>query len=71
MNVFDKLFGAGPAVTVIMKLGFMPKDSDYFELTSEQYESYYKTEGYTDALLLSTLMRLNCGSLTLHDRLRA
>lgn len=26
----------------------MPKDSDYFELTSEQYESYYKTEGYTD-----------------------
>lgn len=48
MDIFDKLFGAGPAVIAIMKLGFMPKDSDFYELTSEQYESYYKTEGYTD-----------------------
>ena len=59
MDVFDILFGAGPAVIEIMKLGFMPKDSDFYELTSEQYESFYKTEGYTDEKVFVLLPQEN------------
>lgn len=34
MDIFDLFFGAGPAVHTIMKLGFIPKDEDFLELTA-------------------------------------
>ena len=48
MNGFDLLFGAGPAIRTIMELGFMPHDDDLLELTADQYESFFRTNGYTD-----------------------
>ena len=48
MDLFDKLFRAGPAVQVIFKLGFMPKEKDFYELTPKQYECYYLHECQTE-----------------------
>ena len=48
MEVWDLLFGAGPAVKAIMRMGFMPKDEDFLELTAEQYEKFFEKEGYTE-----------------------
>jgi len=44
MNAFDLLFGAGPALVEIYKMGFRPKEEDFLEMTTEQYEKYYKSE---------------------------
>ena len=55
MNLFDILFGAGPAVTKIMILGFMPKDEDFLELTPEQYQKFYEQEGYTEEKVYALL----------------
>ena len=44
MNAFDLLFGAGPALAEIYKMGFRPKDEDFLEMTPEQYEKYYENE---------------------------
>lgn len=46
-NVFDLLFGAGPALREIYKLGFMPKEEDLLEMTPEQYEKFYENEENT------------------------
>ena len=48
MDLFDLMFGAGPAITKIMELGFMPKDGDFLELTPQQYQKFYEQEGYTE-----------------------
>ena len=38
MDVFDMLFGlGGQAVVAVFKLGFLPKEGDFLELTEEQY----------------------------------
>ena len=55
MNLFDILFGAVPAVTKIMALGFMPKDEDFLELTPEQYQKFYEQEGYTEEKVYALL----------------
>jgi len=41
MGLLDLLFGAGPAITKIMTLGYMPKDDDFLELTPQQYEKFF------------------------------
>jgi len=43
MNAFDLLFGAGPALVEIYKMGYRPKEEDFLEMTTEQYEKYYYT----------------------------
>lgn len=48
MNLYDLFFGAGPALQVIFKLGYMPKDSEFYELTCEQYKAFFESCGYTD-----------------------
>ncbi|MCD8267299.1 MAG: hypothetical protein LUD46_01730 [Parabacteroides sp.] len=48
MDLFDLFFRAGPAVQVIFKLGFIPKESEFYELTRQQYQDYFDTVGYTD-----------------------
>jgi hypothetical protein len=42
MSLLD-MFATLNGVTVIFKLGFIPKDDDLYELTPEQYEHYYAT----------------------------
>ena len=44
---WDLLFGAGPALQVIYKIGFRPKEDDFYELTAEQYEKYLQDTGDT------------------------
>ena len=55
MDIWDLFFGAGPAVHTIMKLGFMPKDEDFLELTTEQYLQFFEKEGYTDEKVYALL----------------
>ena len=55
MDFFDLIFGAGPAITKIMGLGFMPKDEDFLELTAEQYAKLYEQEGYTEEKVYALL----------------
>ena len=55
MGLFDLLFGAGPAITKIMALGFMPKDEDFLELTPEQYEKFYAQNGHTEEKVYALL----------------
>lgn len=55
MDLFDLLFGAGPAITKIMTLGFMPKDDDFLELTPQQYKKFYEQEGYTEEKVYALL----------------
>ena len=55
MDFFDLIFGAGPAITKIMELGFMPKDEDFLELTAEQYRKFYEQEGYTEEKVYALL----------------
>jgi hypothetical protein len=43
-DMFSKLNG----VMAIFKLGFIPKDSELYELTPEQYERYYATAAEDD-----------------------
>lgn len=42
MDLYDLFFGAGPGITILMKLGFMPQRSDFHELTPAQYLKYYQ-----------------------------
>ena len=42
-SVLDIFFSAG-AIQAIFKLGFIPEDDEFFELTSEQYQAYYALE---------------------------
>ena len=46
-NIFDMIFTLGQ-VTGIFKLGFVPEDEELYELTPEQYEAYYATNGDED-----------------------
>ena len=55
MDFFDLLFGAGPAITKIMSLGFMPKDDDFLELTPQQYKKFYEQEGYSEEKIYALL----------------
>lgn len=48
MDLFDLLFVAGPAVQVIFKLGYVPEESEFYEMTSQQYQEYFDTIGWTD-----------------------
>lgn len=48
MHPFDLLFGAGPALMQIFKMGYYPQESDYKELTPDQYAAYYSRYGHTD-----------------------
>ena len=39
LDIFNPLKGA----MILFRLGFIPKESDFLELTCEQYEHYYNT----------------------------
>ena len=44
MNPLDLFFGTGDAVRMIFKLGYVPEESEFYELTCEIY-------GHTDEKL--------------------
>ena len=48
MDIFDLFFRTGPAIQVIFKLGFMPGENEFYELTCQQYQDYFETFGHTD-----------------------
>jgi len=43
MSSFFDMFSTLNGVVAIFKLGFVPKDSEFYELTTEQYQHYYTT----------------------------
>lgn len=44
-GLFSPLRGA----MILFKLGFIPKEDDFLELTSEQYQHFYNTAGDADS----------------------
>ncbi len=48
MPSFLDIFSTLNGVVAIFKLGFVPKDSEFYELTSEQYQHYYATAAGAD-----------------------
>lgn len=48
MNGFDLLFGSiGPALNFIFKIGYIPVEDDFLELTEEQYAAFTRQCGET------------------------
>ncbi len=45
MDLYDLLFGIGPATQMMFKIGFHPKNDDFLELTAEQYEEFSQENG--------------------------
>lgn len=46
MDAFDLLFGpVGPALNFIFSIGYIPDESDFLELTEEQYASLIRQHG--------------------------
>lgn len=48
MDLFDLFFRTGPALQVLFKLGYMPKDEEFYEMTCQQYQHYFDMYGHTD-----------------------
>lgn len=49
MDAFDLLFGpVGPALIYIFKIGYIPNQDDFLELTEQQYAAYFKQCGDTN-----------------------
>lgn len=55
MNLFDLFFVTGPAIQVIFKLGYVPKDEEFYELTYQQYQRYFETFEATDEKIFMLL----------------
>jgi hypothetical protein len=47
MDFLDLLGGTGQALMFIFKLNHVPTESEYYELTHEQYQRYFEQCGYT------------------------
>jgi hypothetical protein len=43
MNEFLDMFSTFAGVQVIFKLGYVPQDDEYYELTPEEYDKFYAT----------------------------
>ena len=54
-TAFDLLFGIGPALQSLFRLGFRPQEEDLHELTCEQYESYFRQNGHTNEKVYALL----------------
>lgn len=48
MNPLDLFLGTGDAVRMIFKLGYVPEESEFYELTCDQYKHYFEIYGHTD-----------------------
>jgi len=70
MNWLDDMFAPIKGLMAIYRLGFVPKDSEFYELTSEQYDKYFATaQGAEEHVNLKLYMVLpddikTCNELT-------
>lgn len=55
MNFFDLFFGTGNAIRVIFKLGYMPKEDEFYELTCQQYQHFFEMFGQTEEKIFMLL----------------
>ncbi|MDR3365525.1 MAG: hypothetical protein LBO71_00945, partial [Prevotellaceae bacterium] len=46
MNILD-FFAMGSTIKAVFRLGFLPKREEFYELTPDQYEQYYKSNEQT------------------------
>jgi hypothetical protein len=46
MELLD-IFSTLNAIKFVFRLGRLPQEKDFYELTPEQYEKYYESEGHT------------------------
>ena len=46
MDFFDLVFGSGQAIQGIFKLGFIPKEEDFREFSSLEYQKFKEKECY-------------------------
>lgn len=44
MDFFDLLFGGGEAIQSMFQLGFIPKEEDFREFSSVEYQQYNEKE---------------------------
>lgn len=44
MDFFDLLFGGGEAIQSIFQLGFIPKEEDFREFSSVEYQQFNEKE---------------------------
>lgn len=57
MNPLDLFFGTGDAVRMIFKLGYVPEESEFYELTCDQYNTTLK---FMVILMKNYVMLLLC-----------
>ncbi|WP_303005149.1 hypothetical protein [Bacteroides congonensis] len=64
MNVFDLMFGSvGSALNFIFRIGYIPVESDFLELTEEQYAAFFRQCGETTSKIYMFAPSNSCYSL--------
>ena len=54
MDFFDLLFGTvAQALQEIFRLGFIPQEDNFLELTDEQYAQFYAKEGESEISIVT------------------
>lgn len=53
MNPFDLFGGVGHAITIIYKLGFIPKEDDFVEFSKEDYANYEQEVGAVEGKMFT------------------
>lgn len=74
MDFFDLLFGGGEAIQSMFQLGFIPKEEDFREFSSVEYQQYNEKEcDICEPLKIRRLdindriSNFNCGDEDLND----
>ncbi|MDR2376381.1 MAG: hypothetical protein LBD96_08085 [Treponema sp.] len=47
-HFYEMFFEVGPALTQIFRMGYLPAEDEFYELTPEMYEKYYAEVEETD-----------------------
>ena len=53
MNPFELFGGVGQAITIIYKLGFIPKEDDFVEFSKEDYADYEQEVGAVEGKMFT------------------
>lgn len=53
MNPFELFGGVGQAITIIYKLGFIPKEDDFVEFSKEDYADYEQEVGSVEGKMFT------------------
>lgn len=60
MDFFDLLFGGGEAIQSIFQLGFIPKEEDFREFSSVEYQQFNEKECDICGKMYNIQFRLAC-----------